>query len=372
MAQNQKLRRSTSLGVSSMPLPGAVHLLVAPDVVEAIEEPGDPADAALGQADPQLGVAHRQARVEPVDGREHRPAEEEHADGVGRRVRARHRSARRRADVQADDGAGLGARGDERIPVAGVQRRQAEALGQLGEGHRPEPTLDVAPDLVGRELGVEQPRELAGDDPPGVAAGPLVEVPVVRRVDDGEREVGVAHAELVALAGEAGERRREVERRVDAVEVHVVDAGVDVPRAPAHLVEARRLEAQLVAWTADDRVQAHLVVAPVVVQPVLHAVVVDLHPGGAIGEPARDAALEQVRRLDEVVVDRDERVVAGAARRFGEEGHLLRLLRREEARSALQVVEVDAVADATPGHSRALSHEAQSTDLGLRPTRRRR
>ena len=114
-------------------LPRAVHVLVALDVVEPVEQTGDPADAALGEADAQVGEAHREARVEPVDRGEHRPAEEQHADGVGRRVRRRGRRARRRADVEAHDGAGLGARGEERIPVAGVQRRQPEALRQLGE-----------------------------------------------------------------------------------------------------------------------------------------------------------------------------------------------------------------------------------------------
>ena len=61
---------------------------------------------------------------------------------------------------------------------------------------------------------------------------------------------------LEPLAGEAGQERREAHRRVDAVEVHVGDARGDVPRAAAHLVETRGLEAVLGDRTADDRVEA--------------------------------------------------------------------------------------------------------------------
>jgi len=39
-------------------LPRAVHVLVALDVVEAVEQPGHPADPALRQADPQPGESH--------------------------------------------------------------------------------------------------------------------------------------------------------------------------------------------------------------------------------------------------------------------------------------------------------------------------
>ena len=56
------------------------------------------------------------------------------------------------ADVQAHDGAGLGAGLHQRIPVAGVQRRQAEPLGQLGEGHGAEAALGVAAHLVRGDL----------------------------------------------------------------------------------------------------------------------------------------------------------------------------------------------------------------------------
>ena len=241
----------------------------------------------------------------------------------------------------------------QRVPVAGVQRRETEALGQLGERHRVEPPRRVAPHLAGRELRVEQPGQLAGDDAARVRARPLLEVPVVGSPHDREREVGIAHAELVALARETGERRREVQGRVDAVEVHVAHARIDVPRAASHLVEADGVERQLLLRPAHDRVEADLVVAVAVVQPVLHAVVVGLDTRRALGVLGGDPALEEVGWLDEVVVDRDQRAPAGPAIGVGQEGDVLRpsfagRLGGEEPGPGLEIVEVDARAGHGP------------------------
>ena len=70
-------------------------------------------------------------------------------------------------------------------------------------------------------------------------------------------------------AREAGDQRREAQRCVDAVEVHVGDARVDVVAAAAHLVEARRLHAPLVLRPADDGVEPDLRVEAVLVDPGL-------------------------------------------------------------------------------------------------------
>ena len=88
-----------------------------------------------------------------------------------------------------------------------------------------------------------------------------------------EREVGIVGELLEPLTGEAGEERREAQRRVHAVEVHVGDAGGDVPRAAPHLVEAGRLEAVLAHRTADDRVEADVGQLLALVDPRLAAVV---------------------------------------------------------------------------------------------------
>ena len=80
---------------------------------------------------------------------------------------------------------------------------------------------------------------------PGAYAGPGLDDQSFHARTHGQRELGVVGELLEPLAGEAGEERREAQRRVHAVDVHVGDAGVDVPRAAAHLVEAGRLEAVL-------------------------------------------------------------------------------------------------------------------------------
>ena len=147
--------------------------------------------------------------------------------------------------MDADDGLGLLAGAQERVPVVGVHRGQVEVVHALGEGDGLEPALGVAADVGRRDLGVAQPRELQRDDALGVGAGPHLVVPVVPRPHAGEAELGILAARERG-AGEPGDERREAQRRPDAGDVHVGDAGVDVPAALAHLVEARRLHRPLV------------------------------------------------------------------------------------------------------------------------------
>ena len=137
IAQTQKLRRNMSAGLIAM----SFHVpYIASYLRTCSSRSSRPATQPMPpsrQADPQLGEAHRDARVEPVDRGEHRVPEEQHADGVGRRVGRRRRRRARRADVQAHDGAGLFARGHQRIPVAGVQRRQPEQVRRLARTSSP-------------------------------------------------------------------------------------------------------------------------------------------------------------------------------------------------------------------------------------------
>ena len=172
----------------------------------------------------RFGEAHRDLRVQPVDGGVHPVREEEHRDRFGRRVGRGHRRRARRADVQAHDGAGLLTRGEERVPVTGVQRRQPELLGRLGEGDGAEPARRVGAHLVGRDDRVAQPRDLVRHEAVGIRAAPRVEVPVVVRAERGEREVGIARPHREPLTDEAGKERREAERRPHPVDVHVGDA----------------------------------------------------------------------------------------------------------------------------------------------------
>ena len=124
-------------------------------------------------------------------------------------------------------------------------------------------------------------------------------------------------------AREPGDERREAERRPDAGEVHVGDAGVDVPAALAHLVEARRLHAPLVLRPADHRVEPDVREQLVLVGPRLACRRRTRRAAARASASVRGhPAVEQVGRLDEVVVDGDDREAARARLRVGQQRHL--------------------------------------------------
>jgi hypothetical protein len=204
--------------------------------------------------------------------------------------------------------------------VVGVHRRQREVVHALGERDRLEAALGVTTHVVGRDHRIAQPHELQRDDALGIRARPHVVVPVVPRAHAGE-------AELVVLAlrerdaREPGDERREAQAGPDAGDVHVGDAGVDVPAALAHLVEARRLHAPLVVRPAGDRVQPDVGEEVVLVRPRLLPVLELDQLGGGVDEVRGHAPFEQVGRFDEVVVDRDDGEAAGARFGIGQQRH---------------------------------------------------
>ena len=73
-------------------------------------------------------------------------------------------------------------------------------------------------------LGIGQPRDAERDDPVGVRLPPLVVHPVVERPGRGQAELGVG-ALRVHPSAEAGDHRREAQRRPHAVDVHVARPG---------------------------------------------------------------------------------------------------------------------------------------------------
>ena len=122
---------------------------------------------------------------------------------------------------------------DERQPVAVlvVDARQAEVRRQLGERDRPHAPRRVASDLVGRELRVPQRHDAQRDEAAAALPGPLVDHEVVVGLHARERELLVVHPEE-HLAGEAHDVR-EAERPLDARLVHGDEALL-------HLVAGRR------------------------------------------------------------------------------------------------------------------------------------
>ena len=183
------------------------------------------------------------------------------------------------------------------------------------------PAVGVAPNLLCRDVGIPQPRELEGNHAIGMGAAPLLEHPVVPRPHRCEAEFGIGRRERDALSDEAGQEGRKTDAGVDTVEIHVVDPGIDVPRAATHLVEAGGLEAILAGWSASDGVEAHVGDELAVPQPALAAVIGLDHPRRLVGELGREAALPHVGWLNDMVVGGDNREVDWARIGVREQGH---------------------------------------------------
>jgi hypothetical protein len=81
--------------------------------------------------------------------------------------------------VHVDDGAGLGAGPEERLPVVGVDRRQVEVRRDLAEAHGPHTALRVAVHLGGGQLGVPELHDDERDEATVGVAAPLLDHPVV-------------------------------------------------------------------------------------------------------------------------------------------------------------------------------------------------
>src|SRR6202012_3282447 len=109
---------------------------------------------------------------------------------------------------------------------------------------------------------------------------------------------------LKALTGKARESR-EAQRTEDAVGVHVVDAGLDVPGTATHMFVAERFHSVLFLRPADHGIEAHVAGGfffefPNIAATALHDFrLAALIFGGHV-------ACEGVRRLDRVIVYADE------------------------------------------------------------------
>ena len=158
IVQNQKLRRSTSVGrgrVVPGPAFGADRGVVE-HVVDAVDEHRHPADAALARTRcSDLGKRAGMPRPQPV-GR----GDDARSPGTATcTARAAHPASGprvhdddplcRQTTVRVSSHAA-----QERIPVVGVHRRQPEVDRVLGEAHGLEAALGVAAHVVGRDLGI--------------------------------------------------------------------------------------------------------------------------------------------------------------------------------------------------------------------------
>jgi hypothetical protein len=136
---------------------------------------------------------------------------------------------------------------------------------------------------------------------------PLLVEPIVPRPDARGAELTVGGAKEHAPA-KPGDLRRKVHRRPDTVEIHVPHPGIDIEAPRTHLFESKRLERHGFRPSAGYGVHSYLGVASALELPDLMTAR-GLHDARRpVLEGARQASFEQVRRLDHVVVNRDNRV----------------------------------------------------------------
>ena len=196
--------------------------------------------------------------------------------------------------------------------MVGVEARPAQLGRVLRERHGVAPLGRHAPHLGRHELGVPDGRDAQRDEAARVGAAPVLDVPVVVGPQhvDGELLVLGAGEELAAELDEGGEAHRPEH----AVGVHVPDPLVDVVATLAHLLERGRLDAVLLGGTAHHGVEAHVGDEVALEGPHVGAVVVVDDARGAVLPLGRDAALEHVGGLDDVVVDAHEDEIFGLHR----------------------------------------------------------
>ena len=229
--------------------------------------------------------------------------------------------------MERDDRVGLLAGRDDRVPVAREQAGQADPVRPFGEGDRSEAPRGVPPDLGGTQLRVGQEGDATGDDPVGIGLPPRLVEPVVPCPGHRQAELGVAGGGEDPPA-EPGDLGGEVERCPDTVDVHVADAGVDVPAPAPHVLEAGRFQASRTRAAGRPPRSSPLVSTAPVELPQLTPLELSTTRGARSANRAGEPALEHVRRFDEVVVDRDDRVAhrRGSDReqgvRPGDDGHV--------------------------------------------------
>ena len=190
------------------------------------------------------------------------------------------------------------------IPVVAVEAGVAQLLRVLREGDRPAALGGDPAHLLRAHLGVPQRRQGEGDEPTGVGAAPLVDVPVVVGLEQGQGD-GLVVVLGPQLAGEPG-HRREVERPEHAVGVHVAHPLDVVVATGAHLGERLGVEAVLGGRAAGDGVEADVGQLGAVVGPHVDAVVALDQLRRLVPVLGRQVRVPHAARLDDVVVDRDQ------------------------------------------------------------------
>ena len=151
------------------------------------------------------------------------------------------------------------------VPLAVVDRRQPEVGRDLAEAHGVDTAPGVAPNL-GSRLGRIPQRDQAERNQASAGAGaPLLDHPVVvgPHAQQGELTIGGLEERLPAEA----RKRREAERRLGVVEVHVLETFRHEVRARHHVLVGDARQADLFAGHPDGGVEAGERPAEVLVEP---------------------------------------------------------------------------------------------------------
>ena len=147
--------------------------------------------------------------------------------GMRRRIAA--------ADVQGDRHVGVVHGLEERLPIVVVDAGQALHGRVLVHRDGTEALLGQAVDLGDRGIHVPGRQDAERDETAGIGHAPFVVMPVVIGLHVPQRELLVRR--LVEGLAVKADGVAEAQRRGDAVDVHVVDAGMHVVTALAQLVE---------------------------------------------------------------------------------------------------------------------------------------
>ena len=265
-------------------------------------QPISPSDSAIFRLGNRGEVAAEDPRQHRAGGADRTPRQVGHE----RRVRGDLGHVGRRADVHRDHQAQLVRGREDRVPVAVLvmDRRQPE-LGRLLREREGRHALGRHPvHLLDRELRVPHRDQHQRDVAAGRRTAPILDHPVVPRLQAGEAEFAVTrlHEQLPAEP----RQRREAQRREDAGLVHVLDPGLRVVTARPHLGVRHRLRTEFLLGLAGHRRQAARRESLAVVDPDLAAIFDHVRrPVAILGRHPVDP---EVRWLEDVVVHRDEPV----------------------------------------------------------------
>ena len=280
--------------------------LVLEVAVDAVEVERDPADAALGQRDLEVGeLAQRRAEQQVLRG-EHRDLRRDHDDVVDRRFGGQLDEVAAGADVQRTAPCSR-RRGPASIGSQWPDRKLGKpcACGASRKLIARQPFLAMRLTSATARSTSHIGTMPSGMKRPGYARAPLVDVPVVVGLEHDQRQLLVAG--LGERAGVEAGHRGEAHRREHAVDVHVAHALVHVEAAGPQLGERARVEAPLLARPADGRRHAERRRGALALEhPLVDALRVADDLRHLVEPLGRDVVLVHVGWLDHVVVDADQ------------------------------------------------------------------